>query len=126
LCPYGRRCLRSCFPPFRSGASDRPAQWSIARSESNPRARATEEAIERRHLLRQELQERLKDLPRTRVVDFGRDWLGVKRKTIDPGTYERYEAALEDHAFKAFGRMEFIDLRGLHVQSWINDEIVRG
>lgn len=58
-----------------------------------------ESALDRRQSLRQELQDRLKDLPRTRVVDFGRYWLGIKRKTIDPGTYERYEAALESHAF---------------------------
>jgi hypothetical protein len=85
-----------------------------------------QEAIERRGLLRQELSERLKDLPRTRVRDFGVYWLGIKRKTLDPGTYERYEAALEDHAFKTFGRMEFIDLRCLHVQGWINDELAKG
>jgi hypothetical protein len=74
-----------------------------------------ESALERRSSLRQELQDLLKDLPRTRVVDFGRYWLGIKEKTIDPGTYERYEAALESHAFKAFGRMEFADLRSMHV-----------
>jgi hypothetical protein len=45
-----------------------------------------ESAVDRRRSLRQELQDRLKDLPRTRVVDFGRYWLGIKKKTIDPGT----------------------------------------
>jgi integrase len=85
-----------------------------------------EAALGRQRSLRLELQGRLEDLPRTRVVDFGRYWLGIKKKTLDPGTYERYEAALEDHAFKAFGRMEFIDLRGLHVQGWINDELTKG
>jgi hypothetical protein len=83
-------------------------------------------ALDRQRSLRQELQDRLKDLLRTRVVDFGRHWLGLKRRTIDLGTYERYEAAFEDHAFKAFGRMEFGALRGLHVQGWIDGELLAG
>jgi integrase len=80
-------------------------------------------AVEQREALRRELDARLSELPRSRIVDFGRYWLGLKKRVIDPGTYDRYEAALEEHAFKAFGRMEFIDLRGLHVQNWINEEL---
>ena len=76
--------------------------------------------------MRRELEERLRRPPRSRVVDFGRQWLAVKKSAIDPGTYDRYEAALEDHAFKCFGRMPFTDLRGLHVQSWISVELARG
>ena len=49
---------------------------------------SVQRAIARRQSLRYELTERLKGLPRTRVIDFGRYWLGIKRKTIDPGTYE--------------------------------------
>jgi integrase len=83
-------------------------------------------ALDRQRSLRRELQDRLRDLPRTRVVDFGRYWLSIKRKTIDPGTYDRYEAALEEHAFKALGRIEFAALQGLSVQGWINDELLAG
>jgi integrase len=84
------------------------------------------EACEQRVAMRRELEQRLREPPRSRVVDFGRHWLAIKKTTIDPGTYDRYQAALEDHAFKSFGRMPFIDLRGLHVQNWINEELARG
>lgn len=85
-----------------------------------------EDAAERRRSLRNELEARLKEPPRRRVADFGRYWLNMKRAAIDPGTYERYEAALEDHAFAYFGRIEFRDLRALHVQNWINAELANG
>jgi hypothetical protein len=83
------------------------------------------DAAERRQSLRSELEARLREPPRRRVAEFGRYWLAIKRAVIDPGTYERYKAALEDHAFECFGRMGFAELRGLHVQNWINEELAR-
>jgi integrase len=76
--------------------------------------------------LRRDLEARFREAARNRVVEFGRYWLQIKKAAIDPGTYDRYEAALEDHAFKEFGRMEFRDVRGLHVQNWINQELASG
>ena len=85
-----------------------------------------EQAVQQRSSMREELEAKLREPPRRRVDEFGRYWLGVKKAAIDPGTYERYKAALEDHAFKSLGRVQFEDLRGLHIQEWINKELRTG
>src|SRR6185503_17059557 len=87
---------------------------------------APAEIAERRLAMRDELMAILREPPRRRVDEFGRYWLSVKRTALDPGTVERYEAALEDHAFKKLGRILFEDLRGLHIQNSINEELRAG
>jgi integrase len=84
---------------------------------------APEQALDQRQAMREGLEAKLREPPRRRVDEFGRYWLGIKKAAIDPGTYERYKAALEDDAFKSLGRIQFEDLRGLQIQEWINKEL---
>lgn len=87
---------------------------------------APEDAVEQRRLLQEELRARLHDPPKKNVVEFGRYWLGVKRAVVDAGTYARYEDALENHAFERLGRLDFRELRSIHIQDWINRELASG
>jgi integrase len=85
-----------------------------------------DEAQAVRESLRGELREQMREPERDKLEEFARYWLKVKRPLIDPGTYERYEAALEDHAFKRLGRVSLRDLRTMQVQEWINAELQDG
>jgi hypothetical protein len=85
-----------------------------------------EEARATRELLRRELEGVAREPSRKRVADFERYWLTLKKPLIDPGTYARYDAALEDHAFKTLGRIDLRELRTTEVQEWINREFRRG
>jgi integrase len=76
--------------------------------------------------LRAELRWELSEHPRQLVEEFGRYWLRLKKPLIDPGTYARYESALQDHAFQYLGRIDIGELRSMQVQEWINAEFRRG
>jgi hypothetical protein len=84
------------------------------------------EAGERRSAVRDELAKRLVDPPRRTVEEFGRYWLAEKRPLIDPGTYDRYRSAVEQHAMAWLGRTDLQELRSMQVQEWINCELRRG
>src|SRR5262249_54730079 len=85
-----------------------------------------EDAEVLRDSMRDELLSRSQQPPRRTVEEFGRHWLGMKRTVLDAGTYERYEAALEDHAFHSFGRVDLRELGSMRVQEWIHSELGRG
>lgn len=85
-----------------------------------------DEASERREAVRGELAERLRNPSRRTVTEFGRYWLGLKKLVVDPGTFSRYEDALERHVFARFGRARLEELRALEIQEWINRELFEG
>jgi len=89
-------------------------------------AASLDEARARRALLRRELEQQLEDPPKRRVEEFGRHWLDLKKRTLDPASHARYRSALEDHLFKSVGRIDFRELRPTDIQAWINSELGRG
>jgi len=85
-----------------------------------------EDAEMLRRSMRDALLSRTMDPAQRTVKEFGLYWLEVKRGIVDPGTLERYEAALKDHAFHSLGRVDLRDLGSMRVQEWINAELKRG
>jgi integrase len=57
---------------------------------------------------------------RLRVGEFAKHWIESKAPTVDPGTAERYAAALDDHVLPALGLFFFDQLTALDVQKWVN------
>ena len=63
---------------------------------------------------------------RLRVGEYAKHWIESKAPTVDPGTAERYAAALEDHVLPALGLLFYNQLTALDVQKWVNAERRKG
>jgi integrase len=63
---------------------------------------------------------------RLRVGEYAKHWIESKAPTVDPGTAERYAAALEDHVLPALGILFYDQLTALDVQKWVNAERRKG
>lgn len=59
---------------------------------------------------------------RLRVGEYAKHWIESKAPTVDPGTAERYAAALDDHILPTLGLFFFDQLTALDVQRWVNAE----
>jgi len=57
---------------------------------------------------------------RLRVGEFAKHWIESKGPTVDPGTADRYAAALDDHVLPALGLFFYDQLTTLDVQKWVN------
>jgi integrase len=57
---------------------------------------------------------------RLRVGEFAKHWIESKGPTVDPGTADRYAAALEDHILPGLGLFFYDQLTTLEVQKWVN------
>jgi integrase len=76
--------------------------------------------------MRDEIQSGSTVAARLRVGEYAKHWIESKAPTVDPGTAERYAAALEDHVLPALGLLFYDQLTALDVQKWVNAERRKG
>lgn len=84
------------------------------------------EALIRQAQMRDEIQSGGVTAERLRVGEYAKLWIESKAPTVDPGTAERYAAALEDHVLPALGLYFYDQLTTLDVQKWVNAERRKG
>jgi integrase len=80
------------------------------------------QAILNQTQMRKEIQSGSIAAERLRVGEYAKHWIESKAPTVDPGTAERYAAALEDHVLPALGLLFYDQLTTLDVQKWVNAE----
>jgi integrase len=78
------------------------------------------EALLQQTQMRDEITKGGVSAQRLRVGEFAKHWIESKAPTVDPGTAERYAAALDDHVLPALGLFFFDQLTALDVQKWVN------
>jgi integrase len=78
------------------------------------------EALLQQTRMRDEITKGGVSAQRLRVGEFAKHWIESKAPTVDPGTAERYAAALDDHVLPALGLFFFDQLTALDVQKWVN------
>jgi integrase len=78
------------------------------------------EAVLQQTRMRDEITKGGVSAQRLRVGEFAKHWIESKAPTVDPGTAERYAAALDDHVLPALGLFFFDQLTALDVQKWVN------
>ena len=78
------------------------------------------QAVVHQHEMRETIRSGGVTAARLRVGEYAKFWLESKAPTVDPGTAERYAAALDDHILPALGLFYYDQLTTLDVQKWAN------
>jgi integrase len=79
-------------------------------------------ALLRQEQMRDEIRHGAIAAERLRVGEYAKLWIESKGPTLDPGSAERYAAALDDHVLPALGLFFYDQLTSLDVQKWVNTE----